>query len=89
MKAILFTQEDTAGFNDMQSRIHNHLLSKHGVNGFKYSADCWADITRVPLHEDKLVMEIDESEPRYSLILQALTFSEIDSIVDITIDVDN
>ena len=84
MKAILFTQDDTAGFEAAQEKIHNYLLSKVGENGFKYSASRWSDAA-APIHEDQLVLEIDEREPRYSLILEALDQSEIDSIVEITL----
>lgn len=85
MKAILFTQEDTTGFNDLQDRIHVHLISKVGINGFKYSADKWIDVTNTSIYEDKLVMGIDESEPRYNYIMEVLTQEEKDSIVDIEI----
>lgn len=86
MKAILFTQEDTASYNALQEKIHLHLLSKVGVDGFKYSADNWARIDDAYIHEDKLCMPIDESEPRYSYILEALTQQEIDSIQDINLE---
>ena len=85
MKAILFTQEDTAGFNVLQEKIHLHMISKIGVDGFKYSADCWARIDDAHIHEDKLCMPIDESEPRYNYIMEVLTQEEKDSIVDIEI----
>jgi len=85
MKAILFAQEDTAAFEAAQIKIHNYLVSKVGENGFKYSADRWSEPV-APVHEDQLVLEIDEREPRYSLILEALDQSEIDSIQEITIE---
>lgn len=85
MKAILFTQEDTDGFNALQERIHLHLLSKVGVNGFKYSADCWASSSKASTYNDSLVMPIDESEPRYTYILESLTQEEKDLIEDINI----
>ena len=86
MKAILFTQEDTASYNALQEKIHLHLLSKVGVDGFKYSADCWARIDDAYIHEEQLCMPIDELEPRYSYILEALTQEEIDSIQDINLE---
>lgn len=84
MKAILFAQEDTAAFEAAQEKIHNYLVSQVGVNGFKYSASRWSEPT-APIHEDQLVLEIDEREPRYSLILEALDQDEIDAIVEIEI----
>lgn len=84
MKAILFAQEDTAAFEAAQEKIHNYLVSQVGVNGFKYSASRWSDPV-APIHEDQLVLEIDEREPRYSLILEALDQDEIDAIVEIEI----
>jgi hypothetical protein len=85
MKAILFTQDDTAGFDALEQKIHLHLISKVGVDGFKYSANKWAELSEAIVHEDKLCMPIDESEPRYSLILEALTQEEIDLIQEINI----
>ena len=84
MKAILFAQEDLAGFEAAQEKIHNYLVSQVGVNGFKYSASRWS-APEAPIHEDQLVLEIDEREPRYSLILEALDQDEIDAIVEIEI----
>ncbi|MHA2388098.1 MAG: hypothetical protein ACXACW_05175 [Candidatus Hodarchaeales archaeon] len=91
MKAILFTQEDTEGFDGIQQKIHLYLTSKIGVDGFKYSASKWADVSDAFIYENKLCMPIDEREPRYSLILQALTQEEIDLIEEINpnIDIDN
>jgi len=86
MKAILFTQEDTAGFDALEQKIHLHLTSKVGVDEFKYSANKWADSATAIVHENQLCMPIDESEPRYSLILEALTQEEIDSIQEINIE---
>lgn len=86
MKAILFTQEDTAGFNALQEKIHLHLLSKVGVDGFKYSADSWARIDDAYIHQESLCLEIDDEEPRYNYILEALTQEEIDSIQDINLE---
>lgn len=86
MKAILFTQEDTAGFNELQERIHLHLLSKVGVDGFKYSATKWADAQEAYIHEEQLCLPIDEREPRYSYIIEVLTQEEIDSIQDINLE---
>ena len=86
MKAILFTQQDTAGFNALQERIHLHLLSKVGVDGFKYSADCWARIDDAYIYEDQLCMPVDDYEPiRYAYILEVLTQEEKDSIVDVPV----
>lgn len=84
MKAILFTQENTSGFNAIEQKIHNYLTSKNGVNGFKYSATKWADSSDAYIHEDQLAMPIDSAEPRYTLILESLTQEEIDSVVDIS-----
>ena len=86
MKAILFTQEDTDGFNALQERIHLHMISKIGVDGFHYSADCWADTQEANIHEEQLCMAIDETEPRYSYILEVLTQEEKDSIQDINLE---
>ena len=86
MKAILFTQEDTAGFNALQERIHLHMISKIGEDGFKYSATKWADTQEAHIHEEQLCMPIDVAEPRYSYILEVLTQEEIDSIQDINLE---
>jgi len=86
MKAILFTQEDTTGFNALQEKIHLHMISKIGVDGFKYSATKWADTQEANIHEEQLCMAIDETEPRYSHILEVLTQEEIDSIQDINLE---
>jgi len=85
MRAILFTQENTDGFNAIEQKIHNYLLTKVGENGFKYSADCWSDSANALIHNDSLVMPIDESEPRYTYILESLTQEEKDLIEDINI----
>ncbi len=86
MKAILFTQEDTAGFNALQERIHLHMISKIGVDGFHYSADCWADVESAYVYEDQLCLAIDVTEPRYSYTLDVLTQQEKDSIVDVPVE---
>ena len=86
MKAILFTQEDTAGFNALQERIHLHMISKIGVDGFHYSADCWADVESAYVYEDQLCLAIDVTEPRYSYTLDVLTQREKDSIVDVPVE---
>lgn len=86
MKAILFTQEDIVGFNQLQERIHLHLLSKIGVDGFHYSADCWANVADAYVYEEQFCMPIDVAEPRYSYILEVLTQEEIDSIQDINLE---
>jgi hypothetical protein len=83
MKAILFTQEDIAGFDALQQKIHLHLIAKEN---HKYSASCWADSATAIVHEEQLCMPIDESEPRYSYILETLTQEEIDSIQDINLE---
>ena len=83
MKVILFTQEDTEGFNLLQEKIHLHLES---ITDFKYSASCWANIESAYIYEDQLCMPIAEEEPRYSLILEVLTQEEIDSIQNINLD---
>ena len=83
MKAILFTQEDTEGFDALQQKIHLYLMAKEN---HKYSASCWANSETAIVHEEQLCMPIDESEPRYSLILEALTQEEIDSIQDINLE---
>jgi hypothetical protein len=86
MKAILFTQEDTAGFNALQDRIHLHMISKIGVDGFHYSADCWARVDDAYIYQDQLCMPVNEYEPiRYSYLLEVLTQQEKDSIVDVPI----
>ncbi len=85
MKTILFTQEDTDGFNALQERIHLHLLSKVGENEFKYSAACWANLSESIIHEDKLCLPIEEDGLRGSFILEVLSEEEIAAIVDITL----
>jgi hypothetical protein len=71
MKAILFTQEDTVGFNALQERIHLHMLTKIGVDGFHYSADCWASVESAYVYEDQLCMPVNEYEPvRYGYLLE-------------------
>jgi hypothetical protein len=85
MKAILFTQEDTDGFNALQERIHLHMISKIGVDGFKYSADCWAILSESIIHEDKLCLPIEENGLRGSFILEVLSEEEIAAIVDVTL----
>jgi len=87
MKAILFTQEDTAGFNALQERIHLHMISKIGVDGFKYSADCWARVDDAYIYEEQLCMPVNEYQPvRYSYLLEVLTQEEKDSIQDINLE---
>lgn len=85
MKAILFIQEDTAGFNALQERIHEHMLTKVGVDGFHYSADDWASVLDAYIYQDQLCLKIVEDEPRYAYILEVLTQEEKDSIVDVPI----
>ena len=90
MKAILFTQEDTEGFNALQERIHLHMISKIGVDGFHYSADCWADAATAYVYEEQLCMQVNEYEPvRYGYLLEVLTQEEKDSIVDVPISDEN
>ena len=86
MKAILFTQEDTAGFNALQERIHLQMISKIGIDGFRYSADNWADVETSYVYEDQLCMAIDVTEPRYAYTLDVLTQEEKDSIVDVPVE---
>ena len=87
MKAILFTQEDTAGFNALQERIHLHLES---IVGYKYSADCWASVESAYIYEDQLCMPVNEYEPvRYGYLLEVLTQQEKDSIVDVPVGDEN
>ncbi len=90
MKAILFTQEDTAGFNALQERIHLQMISKIGVDGFHYSADCWAEVQDAYIYEEQLCMPVNEYEPvRYAYLLEVLTQQEKDSIVDVPISNEN
>lgn len=88
MKVIKFDTTDTAGFDALQQKIHDHLTSKHGVDGFKYSATKWADSADAPTNTDegKMALAIDESEPRNTLILEALTDAEKATIVDVADD---
>ena len=88
MKIIKFDTTDTAGFDALQQKIHDHLTSKHGVDGFKYSATKWADSADAPVNTDegKMALVIDESEPRNTLILEALTDAEKATIVDVADD---
>ena len=86
MKVIKFDTTDTAGFDALQQKIHDHLTSKHGVDGFKYSATKWADTQEAYIHEDQFCMAIDEREPRHNYILEVLTQQEIDSIQDINLE---
>ena len=88
MKVIKFDTTDTAGFDTLQQKIHDHLTSKNGVDGFKYSATKWADSADAPANTDesKMALIIDESEPRYSLILEALSDAEKATIVDVADD---
>ena len=88
MKVIKFDTTDTAGFDALQQKIHDHLSSKNGVDGFKYSATKWADSADAPANTDegKIALTIDESEPRYSLILESLSDAEKAAIVDVADD---
>ena len=83
MKAILFTQEDTLAYDALQEKIHLHLVSRSGINNFKYSASEWAKLSEAEIYDEKLVMPIDDREPRYTLILEALSQNQINSIVEI------
>ena len=83
MKAILFTQEDTSGFNELQERIHLHFQS---IVDYKYSASCWARVDDTYIYEDQLCMPIAEEQPRYTYILEVLTQEEKDSIQDINLE---
>jgi hypothetical protein len=89
MKVIKFDTTDTAAFDALQQKIHDHLTSKNGVNGFKYSATKWADSADAPANtdEDKIALVIEcTSQTRYSLILDALTDAEKATIVDVAED---
>ena len=88
MKVIKFDTTDTAGFDALQQKIHDYLTSKHGVDGFKYSATKWADSADAPANTDegKMALVIDEAEPRNTLILEALTDAEKATIVDVADD---
>ena len=89
MKIIKFDTTDTAGFDALQQKIHNHLISKDGVDGFKYSATKWADSADAPANTDegKMALVIEcTSQNRYSLILDALTDAEKATIVDVDED---
>jgi hypothetical protein len=88
MKVIKFDTTDTAGFDALQQKIHDHLTSKHGVDGFKYSATKWADSADAPSNTDegKMALVIDEAEPRNTLILDALSDAEKATIVDVADD---
>ena len=88
MKVIKFDTTDTAGFDVLQQKIHDHLTSKHGVDGFKYSATKWADSADAPTNTDegKMALVIDESEVRNTLILDALSDAEKATIVDVADD---
>ena len=89
MKVIKFDTTDTAGFDALQQKIHDHLISKHGVDGFKYSATKWADSTDAPANtdEDKIALVIEcTSQSRYTLILAALSDAEKATIVDVSDD---
>jgi len=88
MKVIKFDTTDTAGFDALQQKIHDHLTSKHGVDGFKYSATKWADSADAPSNTDegKMALVIDETEPRNTLILDALSDAEKATIVDVADD---
>ncbi len=88
MKVIKFDTTDTAGFDALQQKIHDHLTSKDGVDGFKYSATKWADSADAPSNTDegKMALVIDEAEPRSTLILEALTDAEKATIVDVADD---
>jgi len=88
MKVIKFDTTDTAGFDALQQKIHDHLTSKDGIDGFKYSATKWADSADAPTNTDegKMALVIDEAEPRNTLILEALTDAEKATIVDVADD---
>lgn len=83
MKVILFDITDEAGFNSVQSRIHNHLLTKSGTGNFKYSGNCYSDFNRTLSNGTHKALFIDTASLGYAYILEALTQSEEDSIVDI------
>jgi hypothetical protein len=80
MKVIKFNITDTEGYEALQSKIHNYLLSKNDVDGFKYSAECWADINDPLKDETHLGVPIYELDPRYTHIYNSLNQAEKDSI---------
>jgi len=88
MKVIKFNTNQTVEAEALQSKIHNHLLSKHNINGFKYVADKWADVNSLLYNsdEDKNGILIEKTQPLYSYIIECLDQSEIDSIVDVDIN---
>ena len=66
------------------------MISKIGVDGFNYSADCWADAATAYVYEEQLCMQVNEYEPvRYGYLLEVLTQEEKDSIVDVPISDEN
>jgi len=86
MKAIKFLNTNREGYDALQSKIHNYLLSKNGINGFRYSASKYADFDRALSYQNEVALLIDENIKRYPLILECLTQAEIDSIVDVDIN---
>jgi hypothetical protein len=63
------------------------MLTKIGVDGFHYSADCWASVESAYVYEDQLCMPVNEYEPvRYGYLLEVLTQEEKDSIVDVPVE---
>lgn len=83
MKVIKFSIDDRQGFEDLQLKIHNYLLS----NLQRYSADKYADFDQSIIfeNENKIALIIDDNPKRYTLILEALTQEEKDSIQEINI----
>jgi hypothetical protein len=88
MKLIKFNTNQTAEAEALQLKIHNHLLTKHNVNGFKYVADKWVDTTSLPYNatEDKIGVLIEKTQPLYGYITECLTQAEIDLIEEVSLD---
>lgn len=88
MKIIKLNIGDEAGFNALSEKVHNYLVSKIGVNGFKYSATTWALYSEAltNVDEGKIAFPIDDKKPRYNLILESLSVAEIAMIEDVDIN---
>lgn len=83
MKVIKFNIDDEVGFNSLQQRIHNCLLSKNDIDGFKYSGDCYANFDKALTDGIDKALFIDDSSLGYNYILEELTLEEKSRIVDI------
>jgi hypothetical protein len=82
MKLIKFNIADTAGADILVNKIHSHLLTKHGVNGYIYTASRWENVSelRKDTVEGKIGVQIDSTYPSYDYIVECLTQDEINSI---------